>query len=135
MVCAHPRPFSMTSLSGMTMKPRNKLLFLVAPLAVALPLALTGCGAGSESGSGRPTTAQLVTALTSGPAAQMTGLSSEKLPTAVIKCIAQKFEDSGITDAGLRSIVNGDKNYKPTGADNSAVSKIESQMTSCVTAK
>ena len=107
-----------------------RTISLVAVPLVALA-SLSACGAGHEAGSGRPTTDQIVSAFTTGPLkselpASVTGSSS------VLKCIAQKYEDSKISDAGLRALVNGDDNYKPTKADTDAVDGLTSQMADCV---
>lgn len=110
----------------------NSLRKIAAAIAVpaALTFALTACG--GEAGHGRPSADDLVKALTTGKAAKSVGLSDAD--PKVIKCIAQKFEDSKLSDDALRAIVNGDEDFKGKGGDKAALSDIESQMSDCVTA-
>lgn len=111
----------------------NTLRRLAAVIAVpaALTFALTACG--GESGSGRPSTAALAKALTSGKVASE--MSTSGLPAKAITCIAQKFEDSKLSDDALRAIVNDDENFKGKSGDTDALNDLESQMSSCASAQ
>lgn len=100
-------------------------------LPATMSLALGACG--SSSSSGRPSTEDISDSLQHGKAASLFD-SGTALPATTADCMAKALHDSKLSDKTLQALVDGDKDYKGSKADATALSDLGSTMSSCVTA-
>lgn len=49
----------------------------------------------------------------------------------VLKCVAQAVHDSGLSDNAVKAIVKGQQDYKPSAADEKAVSGLGTAIQKC----
>lgn len=114
--------------SSIKNSPRGLAVLGAVLLAITLPL--SACGE-KDSAAGRPTVDQINSALTDGPFGDELGLKDAGVPDRVFTCIAQKIEDSKLSDAALQALVDGDKGYQPSDTDQNAISGLQSQILTC----
>jgi hypothetical protein len=100
---------------------RRNVTLTIAALGLTLTAA---CGGGGD----RPTSSELSKALTANNNA--TGTT---LPKKQADCFAKLLEKSGVSDKTLRALVAGDKKYKGTKKDETALGKVATKAaTSCI---
>lgn len=91
---------------------------------VALGLTLTAaCGGGGD----RPSTSELSKTLSSKDNAIGTAL-----PKKQADCFADLLVKSDVSDKALRALADGDKNFKGTKDDQTALKDVTSKASSCV---
>ncbi|WP_157417400.1 hypothetical protein [Nocardioides sp. Iso805N] len=113
----------------MTSRTRGILVALILPATMSL--ALGACG--SSSSSGRPSTDDISDSLQHGKAASLFD-SGTAIPAKTADCMAKALHDSKLSDKTLEAFVKGDKDYKGSKADATALSDLGTTMSSCVTA-
>ncbi|WGL51298.1 hypothetical protein P5P86_15190 [Nocardioides sp. BP30] len=112
----------------MSIRARGVLAALVLP--ATLTVTLSACGSGSSSND-RPTTAEISKSLQSGKAAELLG-STSAISTQAADCLATALHDSKLSNKTLQAFVDGDKNYKGSKADESALDDVGTKVTSCL---
>ena len=100
-----------------------------AALATGALLLATGCGGGGDEG--RPSSDEISKALQKGTNAADLGLTQD-LPDDAADCIAGALVKSKISDKALRSIVDGDKDYKLSDKDEKALTPMVTELTECL---
>jgi hypothetical protein len=104
-----------------------------AGLAAGALLFVGACGgSGGSSDSGRPSTTDLTSAITKTGDSSLLGNSGAKLTGEAASCLAKAMHDSDISDAGLRAIIKGDKDYKASSADEKAAASMIPDLQKCV---
>ena len=96
---------------------------LGATLAVALLLATSACG------GGRPSEAELSTAMQKGV---KTNDQTVKLTKEQADCAAKVFVKSDVSDEALEAIAERDETYKESKKDAAAFEKIKTDLGECV---
>lgn len=99
-----------------------------AVLAMSVLLATAGCGGGSSS---RPSADEISKALRNGKDSVL-GSASSTLSKKAADCVGKAFVDSKLSDQSLQAIVKGDKAYKPSATDKSAITGLESKIVKCI---
>lgn len=105
----------------------NKPTKLLASALVSGSVLLTAaCG---SSGSGRPSVGDIQKALTSSGSFNL----PSGTPSTALTCIAKAIHDSKLSDDALKALVNRDKNFKPSTADQAAEAGMLSSIEACAT--
>jgi hypothetical protein len=105
-----------------------RILLGATLISLALPLSACGGHGGAES---RPSVEEITRSLTSGSLAQAMGLDNTDAPHSTLTCVAQKLEDSRLSDAALRALMKADKDFQPSDSDQKALTDLPSQIVSC----
>lgn len=97
-------------------------------LAMVMAALIGGCGGGD-----RPSVAEISRALRAGGEDSFVP-ASVKLNEEAADCIAEKLEKSGVSDDGLRALVESDLDYVQSEAEKAEVGKLNGVLLACVTA-
>jgi hypothetical protein len=95
-------------------------------------LVTSACGGG---GSDRPSVDEVSKALRRAGDDSLLGPQAKSISKKSADCIAKALVDSKVSDTTLRKIVAADKNFRPTSADEAALSKLGPALVRCVSKK
>jgi hypothetical protein len=99
----------------------------ISAAMIVAALALTSaCGGGD--GDDRPTKAEVKTAIT-----KKDSVFGSAIPKAAADCVATVLVDSKVSDKALTAIVESDKDFKGSKADEKALTGLSSKFGTCVT--
>ena len=100
--------------------------------AVTMLAGVALCGSAcSGSGDARPSTAQLETALSSGPGTVL-GQSISSVSADAPGCVAKVLHDSSLSDAVLRAIVDGHPDPTLGSADRADFKAVRPRIIDCI---
>lgn len=105
----------------------------ISAVMIVAALALTSaCGGDGDGGDrdrdDRPTKAEVKTAIT-----KKDSVFGSAIPKAAADCVAGVLVDSKVSDKALTAIVESDKDFKGSKADEKALRGVSSKFTTCVT--
>ena len=100
-----------------------------ALLATAV-LVTAACGGPADSN--RPSVTQISRALRAGGDGSLVP-TSVTLTTKAADCVARALAYSKVSDRALKALVDRDKTFQPSAADEAALKSLDQQLISCVT--
>jgi hypothetical protein len=102
----------------------------ISAAMIVAALALTSACGGGDGGDGddRPTKAEVKTAIT-----KKDSVFGSAIPKAAADCVATVLVDSKVSDKALTAIVESDKDFKGSKADEKALTGLSSKFGTCVT--
>jgi hypothetical protein len=106
-----------------------------AALAMGLLLVATSaCGGDGDGGGGgdRPSADEVSAALTKGGEDGLLGSAASQIDDEAADCIAEALVESDISDKALKALIAGDKDFKPSAADQKAITPVTSEMMKCM---
>ena len=103
---------------------------LIGAGILSLTMSVSACGS-HDAAESRPSVQQITASLTSGPLAKEMGLDKTAASQSAFACIAQKLEESDLSDAALRAMVKADDGFTPSDADQKALGDLLPQMGTC----
>lgn len=100
---------------------------LTAALGAAVLLTTAGCG-----GGGRPSPDEISASLQQEARTGQDAIVKESIDKQAADCMAQVLHRSTLSDAALRALVDGTKDYDASKADEKAMEKVAPDFVNCI---